>query len=583
MNQVQRARCSVHRAGSTVQHARCTVHGAPGTTGRARCTLHLALLLFVTGCGPSHRLLPVSLPDLTRSDQTVQQQARDRYASLTRTIANRGASSADLANAYGEYGMLLQAAEYFDAAEPCYLNAQTLAPDDIRWPYYLAHLHKSKGETDQAESAFKRVLALRPDDFPTLVWLGRLTFDKGRSEEAEALFARALTLMPQSVAALAGLGRSALAKRDYVSAARHLEQALAIDPSIESLHSPLAMAYRGLGELSKAEPHLRQWKNTDILLPDPLQQELDLLLESGLSYELRGVRALEAKDWKSAAAFFRRGLELTSQNTSLRRSLQHKLGTALFMAGDAAGAEREFTGVVEAAPEGAIDESSAKAHYSVGVLQSSRGHNKEAIEHFSAAVKYQPNYVEAQLALAEALRRSGRIEASLAPYKEAVTINPRTTQARLGYAVALVLLGRYREARDWLTDATALAPDRPEFAHALARLLATAPDDRVRDGERALVLVQELLKNQKTTDVGETMAMTLAELGEFERAAAVQRGVLSAAKDAGLTDTVRRMTENLRLYERHQPCRIPWRPDEVAAVLPAPAPASTFPGASRTR
>src|SRR5438093_13004989 len=104
MNQVQRARCSVHRAGSTVQHARCTVHGAPGTTGRARCTLHLALLLFVTGCGPSHRLLPVSLPDLTRSDQTVQQQARDRYASLTRTIANRGASSADLANAYGEYG-----------------------------------------------------------------------------------------------------------------------------------------------------------------------------------------------------------------------------------------------------------------------------------------------------------------------------------------------------------------------------------------------------------------------------------------------------------------------------------------------
>src|SRR5207249_676288 len=179
------------------------------------------------------------------------------------------------------------------------------------------------------------------------------------------------------------------------------------------------------------------------------------------------------------------------------------------------------------------------------------------------------------LALAEALRRSGRIEASLAPYKEAVTINPRATQARLGYAVALVLLGRYREARDWLTDATALAPDRPEFAHALARLLATAPDDRVRDGERALVLVQELLKNQKTTDVGETMAMTLAELGEFERAAAIQRGVLSAAKDAGLTDTVRRMTENLRLYERHRPCRIPWRPDEVAAVLPAPAPAST--------
>ena len=39
--------------------------------------------------------------------------------------------------------------------------------------------------------------------------------------------------------------------------------------------APLAMAYRGLGDLHKAEPHLRQWRNTDILLPDPLQQELD--------------------------------------------------------------------------------------------------------------------------------------------------------------------------------------------------------------------------------------------------------------------------------------------------------------------
>jgi len=27
------------------------------------------------------------------------------------------------------------AAEHADAAEPCYLNAQTLAPGDLRWPY----------------------------------------------------------------------------------------------------------------------------------------------------------------------------------------------------------------------------------------------------------------------------------------------------------------------------------------------------------------------------------------------------------------------------------------------------------------
>ena len=36
---------------------------------------------------------------------------------------------------------------------------------------------------------------------------------------------------------------------------KYLEQALAIDPEGDSLHAPLATAYRGLGQLDKARPH----------------------------------------------------------------------------------------------------------------------------------------------------------------------------------------------------------------------------------------------------------------------------------------------------------------------------------------
>ena len=79
------------------------------------------------------------------------------------------------------------------------------------------------------------------------------------------------------------------------------------------------------------------------------------------------------------------------------------------------------------------------------------------------------------------------------------------------------------------------------MAHALARLLATAPDASVRDGARAKAIVEELLKGQKTTDLGETMAMTLAELGEYSEAAAVQREIIAAAGKAGLHDAVQRM------------------------------------------
>jgi tetratricopeptide (TPR) repeat protein len=539
---------------------------------RVRTAVTVLIVLLLAGCGPSRPpLLPVSLPDLSRTDPSVQTQARDLYASVTQKSESRRTPAAELGTAYGRFGMLLFAAEYYDAAQPCFLNAQLLAPDEMRWPYYLAHLYKEKGDTKKAEDSFVRALQLQPDDVPALTWLGRLYLDEGRTADAEPILVKALTLFPRSVAVLAALGRVALAKHEHAKAVKYLEEALAIDPAADSLHSPLAIAYRGLGELDKAEPHLRQWRNREILVVDPLRQELDLLLQSGLSYELRGIRALEARQWTEAANYFRQGLELTRENTLLRRSLQHKLGTALFLSGDVQSAAAQFREVVRAAPPDGIDESVAKAHYSLAVLLGSNGKNQDAIEHLSAAVKYQPNYVEAQLALADTWRRSGRADLSLAPYLEAVKINPRAAQARLGYAIALASLGRYRDARDWLVDATALAPDRPELAHALARLLATAPDASVRDGQRAKAIVEKLLEGQKTTDLGETMAMTLAELGEYSRAAAIQRDIMTAARKAGFHDAVQRMSENLRLYERRQPNRTPWRSDEVAIILPAPS------------
>jgi tetratricopeptide (TPR) repeat protein len=551
---------------------------------RVRIAVAVLFLAQLSACSaPRPQLLPISLPDLSRTDSSVQMQAGELYAALTQKVENRATPAGELGTAYGRLGMLLFAAEYYDAAQPCFLNAQSLAPDAMRWPYYLAHLHKEKGDTRKAEESFTRALQLQPDDVPALTWLGRLYLDEGRLADAEPIFVKALALSPRSVAVLAGLGRVAVAKREYADAAKYLEEALAIDPTADSLHSPLAIAYRGLGELDKAEPHLRLWRNREVLVVDPLRRELDLLLQSGLSYELRGVRALEARQWTEAAAYFRQGLELTRENSMLRRSLQHKLGTALFLSGDVPGAAAQFGEVVRLAPPDGIDESVAKAHYSLAVLQGSRGNSQDAIEHLSAAVKYQPDYVEAQLALADTWRRRGRADLSLAPYLEALKINPRAAQARLGYAIALASLGRYREARDWLLDATALSPDHPELAHALARLLATAPDDRVRDGQRAKAIVEQLLTRQKTTDLGETMAMTLAELGEYAAAAAVQRDIIAAARKAGFHDAVQRMTENLQRYERRQPNRTPWRPDEVAIILPAPSSSADLSGSTAPR
>jgi len=533
---------------------------------------------------PAPALLEVSLPDLSGMDAPVQKQVRERFAAMQQTVARPGATDTERGQAYGGIGMVLHAGEYFDAAEPAYLNAQRLMPREPRWPYFLAHLHKSRGNIAGSISAFKRVLEIAPDDLATLIWLGRTYLDQGVADEAEPLFARARQLAPREPAVLAGLGQSALARRDYGDAVSALEEALSIDASLASIHSPLAMAYRGLGDTAKAEAHLKQWRNTDVLVPDPFRQELDLSLDSGLSYELRGVRALEQRDFKAAAEYFQKGVDITPGTTMLGRSLRHKMGTARYLNGDIQGAVKWFEETIRLAPEGGLDQTAAKAHYSLGVLMASSGRSADAIRHLSAAVRFSPSYVEAHIALGDALRRAGRVAASMEPYQEALRVSPTAADARFGYGMALVRLGRYREARDWFADAASRHADRPDFQHALARVLAAAPDDQVRDAPRAQTIVEGLLVSQQTLDLGETLAMALAEQGKFADAVTIQRDVLEAARQAGFAKDAARMAVNLQRYERRQPCRQPWANDDVVhSPGPPVEPGLIAPGDSGSR
>ena len=290
---------------------------------------------------------------------------------------------------------------------------------------------------------------------------------------------------------------------------------------------------------SRSPPPIRCWTNWAGLL------------QNAAAYEVRGSEALGKREWADAIRNLRKAIELAPQNPGTRLNL----GTALYLTGDAGGALEQFETAVRLAPE------SPKAHYSIGVIMEAAGRDQDAIDRFSAAVKYDPGYVEARMQLADALRRNGRLDESLSHYAEVIKTSPAISQARFGYAMALVRLRRYQEARDRLTDGMKTYPDQPGFAHALARVLAAAPDDRVRDGRTALALLEPLLKQQKTIGLAETMAMALAEVGQFEEAAMWQRDAMAGASQAQ-PDALARLTENLRLYERHKPCRIPWREDD---------------------
>jgi tetratricopeptide (TPR) repeat protein len=192
----------------------------------------------------------------------------------------------------------------------------------------------------------------------------------------------------------------------------------------------------------------------------------------------------------------------------------------------------------------------------------SQGRVGDAVERFAAAVKADPDYPVAEFQLAEALRRTGRAAESLSHYAHVIKTDPKTAEVRIGYAMALGRLGRYLEARRALTDAMQVLPDQPSLAQALARVLAAAPDDRVRDGRQAVAITQALMQKPHGVDLYEAVAMSLAELGQYDQAVQWQEGAIAAAIKEGHAELGDAMAANLRLYENHMPCRTPWRNDQ---------------------
>ncbi len=493
------------------------------------------------------------LADLDRLGPSVQAQVRERQAAVT-GVGEGGAARDDAPGAaQGALGMILMAASLPDAAEACFREAAAAAPDEARWLYHLAHLRREAGALPEAAALFDAVLRLRPDNVAALVRLGDVRLEQDRPAAARPFFEQALALRPDSLSARYGLGRAALLAGDHRRAIDVLEGLLARDPTAAAAHYPLGMAYRALGDRARAEAHLRRRGRTALRPADPWMAEVDALLESARAYETRGNEALDRGEWGAAADLFRRGLALAPDNPALRQ----RLGTALYLQGDAAGARAEFERVTREAPD------FPAAHYSIGVLLQEQGRHRAAIERFETALRYRPTDGEVRLQLARSLRRAGDPGAALEHYRAVLRMASDNVDARFGSAMALVQLRRHREARDRLAAGMEAVPGASVFPHALARLLAAAPDPAVRDGRRALRLVEQLAQAERTIDLGETMAMALAELGRYGEAAAVQRDLIAAAEAEGMRGMVPRLAANLRLYEQGRPSRTPWPADAV--------------------
>lgn len=494
-------------------------------------------------------LVPVPEPALEDLEPAVAEQLAAAREQLTSYFSHPQATPAGQAEAYGELGRLYHAYGLAAPAEAAYRNAQVLAPDDVRWAYLLAYLLQREGRFEEAVALYGRAHSI--EETPAvLVHLAEVLLELGRLDDAETVLRRVLAGAPESPSARALLGQIALSRDEHALAVEYLESALEAVPQATRLHYPLALAYRGLGEMEKAQEHLARRGEVGVRPPDPLVEELEELKTGERVHVLRGRTAFHFGDFEAAAREFRQAVAAEPESVPARVNL----GSALGQLGDRIGAIHQFRRVLELAPD------NVAAHYNLGVLLGLEGDAEEAVAHLERAAELQPGDGEVQRELAKALVRTGRFEEALEAFTRASGLLPYDPDARLGEVQLLVDLGRLEDAGQRLEDTHAVMPRSARVVNAYARFLAAAPDVALRDGERAVELAEQLVAAQSTAAHAETLALALAEAARCDEAAEWQQRVLDAHRQVGETDRIAEMEAVLARYRAGASCRSPSAP-----------------------
>jgi len=300
-----------------------------------------------------------------------------------------------------------------------------------------------------------------------------------------------------------------------------------------------------------------------------------------------GYRLYERKQYNKAIESFDAALSINGSNTYA----YFFRGNSWAEKKDASRALKDYNQAIE------IDPNFSHAYHGRAYLWAEIGNNSNALADYTKAIELNPSMVAAYINRAnpfaqmaqtnraiddytailsmapkdrkilhtrgDMLLSLGRISEALRDYSKVIKITPNDSVAYSSRADAWYQSNEYAKAICDLTKAIELHVNGPETYSNLAWLLSTCPDNKLRDGKRALEIAQKAWTivslpawQQYLPHVYSTIAAAYAENGNYEMAVQCQsKAIELARKDKNITD-IGEWEVHLKLYREKKPLRV---------------------------
>jgi tetratricopeptide (TPR) repeat protein len=351
--------------------------------------------------------------------------------------------------------------------------------------------------------------------------------------------------------------------------------------------------------------HLYEHDKFDEALAD-VDRALKMEPDHAATNELRGMILLGLNKYDDALKSFDRSSELAPENPL---PFQHR-GELFRQKGDLQKSLEQLTKAHELSPD-----SIATLLVRAGVYYELKQSDK-ALEDIDAAIKLQPTLAHPHLMKAEILAATNRLDQAIAYLEKLLQAAPKNEQLLNQLGTFYLMANKPRKAIDTATKVLAQDPDNfaalrfradaylnigkhaeaiADFEKALSQkdddesllnnfawVLATSPDDKVRDGARALKLATKAAESSgyETPHILSTLAAAYAETGDFKNAVKwsekavelTQKEVDAAKADDDKTkmqadrDQLKKEVEN---YHDHKPTRERQTAEDAPDVPPA--------------